>query len=247
MSASHDDFFIGWADRLPPASRASIRAVALGFLALMLLLALGLARAMDDNGAGGVDPGGERTLRGTVTRMPYAVLHLPPDATHPAGHAVTLAVVGKSAPEIPADWEGKSIEATGWMVKRGAMDLLQMTDDPKRIDLAPSLPKVERLGRWRLTGEICDGQCYAGLMRPGTGIAHRACANFCLIGGVAPVFVTTAPVEGGSFLLMAGPDGGIVPPAMYDYVGLRVRLDGDIERRGDLLVFRPDWATVSVP
>jgi len=242
------DFFIGWADRVPAGQRGFLATVAAGFLAAMLLLSLGLARTMDDPGAGGGDwAAGVQTLRGTVTTKPYALLTLPPDAAHPAGHAVMLSVVGKYPVVLPADWEGQSVAATGWMVRRGALDMVQMTDDPVRANQAPTPPAIEKLGRWRITGEICDGQCYAGLMRPGTGLAHRACANFCFMGGVPPVFVSTAPVAGSSFLLMANPRGGPLGPELRDLVGLRVRLDGEVERHGDMLVFKADFATAMVP
>jgi hypothetical protein len=84
-------------------------------------------------------------------------------------------------------------------------------------------------------------------MRPGTGISHRACANFCLIGGVPPLLVTTRPVLGETLLLLGGPDGGPIPPAMLDWVGLRVTLEGRLERRGALLVFLADPARARLP
>ena len=248
MSAPHEDFFIGWTDRLPPRDRGFIARVALGFLAAMLLLALGLARTMDDSGGGSGDwIAGEQTFRGTITGQPYALLHLPPDAAHPQGHAMMLAMVGKYPVVVPPEWEGRGLEVKGWLVRRGALEMVQMTAEPRLVELPAASRAVEKLGRWRITGEICDGQCYAGLMRPGTGIAHRACADFCLQGGVPPVFVATAPVAGSSFLLMGDPSGGPVGAAMYPYVGLRVRLDGEVERRGDMLVFRPDFSTAVLP
>ncbi|MEL6236793.1 MAG: hypothetical protein AAFR46_20540, partial [Pseudomonadota bacterium] len=94
--------------------------------------------------------------------------------------------------------------------------------------------------RWRLVGEICDGKCYAGAMRPGTGLAHKACAILCLDGGVPPVFVATDEVEGAQFMMLAGPDGGAVPDAVLQQTAILVTADGEIERRGDLLVFRID-------
>ena len=245
MSAGHDDFYVGWAERLPPGEGGFLAKVAGGFLVGLLLLSLGLARTMDDSGAG--VPGGEVTLRGTLTGLPYALLHVAPDAAHPQGHAVMLAAVGKFPVVVAPELEGRAVEVKGWLVRRGTLEMVQMTAEPVRVDAIPALPAVEKLGRWRLTGEICDGQCYAGLMRPGTGIAHRACASFCLVGGVPPVFVTTAPISGTSFLVMADAAGGTVGKAMYDYVGLRVRLDGEVERRGDVLVFRADFRSVVVP
>jgi len=248
MSAGHDDFFIGWADRVPRGQGGFLARVGAGFLALMLLLGLGLAGTMDDPGGGGAVPAnGETTLRGIVTARPYAMLNLPPDATHPRGHAIMLSMTGKFPVEVPAALEGRGVEAKGWLFRRGSLDMLQMTGDPMPIALDAPPPSVEKLGVWRITGEICDGQCYAGAMRPGTGIAHRACANFCVESGVPPVFVATAPVEGTEFMMMADPAGGPVGRAMYDYIGLRVRLDGEVERRGDVLFFKPDLRSVRVP
>jgi hypothetical protein len=109
--------------------------------------------------------------------------------------------------------------------------------------VAPATP----LGRWRITGEICDGKCYSGSMRPGNGLAHKACANFCILGGVPPVFVSTAPVEGSSFMLLADAAGGPLPGRLYDLVALRLQLEGELERRGDLLVFKVNLARAVVP
>ncbi len=248
MSA-RDDFFIGWEDRVPRWHRKPLALAALAFLAGLLLLALGLARTIDDAGDGHGDwAAGEQSLTGVVTTQPYALLHLPADAAHPRPHTMMLSVVGKYPVVLPEGWDGRTVTATGWVVRRGALDMVQMTAPPVLAPrTAPAPEAVEPLGRWRLTGEICDGQCYAGLMRPGTGIAHRACADFCLAGGVPPVFVTTAPVRGQSFLVMANAAGGPVGREMVDYVGLRVRLDGAVERHGDMLVFKADFATAVVP
>lgn len=94
------------------------------------------------------------------------------------------------------------------------------------------------IGRWRLTGETCDGKCYAGARRPESGLAHKACANLCFTGGVPPVFVTTFPVEGQNFLLMAGADGGPLPRELLDQTAVLVELKGEVEQRDDLLIFK---------
>jgi hypothetical protein len=77
-------------------------------------------------------------------------------------------------------------------------------------------------------------------MRPGRGLAHKACANLCLIGGVPPVFVSSQAVEGSEFLMIAGADGAALPAAAYDHVGQFLSLEGNIEQRGDVLVFSVD-------
>lgn len=95
-----------------------------------------------------------------------------------------------------------------------------------------------------MTGEICDGKCAAGSMRPGDGLAHKACANLCISGGLPPVLVMDLPVAGSTVVLIAGPDGGPMPKALYDLVALPVQIEGQLERRDDLLVFRADTPIV---
>ena len=114
------------------------------------------------------------------------------------------------------------------------------------VEGAASKQTREPLGRWKLAGEICDGKCLAGAMRPGRGLAHKACANLCLLGGVPPVFVSTQEVDGSEFLLITGPDGDALPKSAYDYVAQFITVEGDVERRGDLLVFRMDPDTLEV-
>ena len=81
-------------------------------------------------------------------------------------------------------------------------------------------------------------------MRPGTGLAHKACANLCIAGDQPAVFSAVRPVNGASFLLLAGPDGGLPPKSLYDYVALPVELEGELVRYGDLHVFKVDWSKV---
>ena len=142
---------------------------------------------------------------------------------------------------------GQLVTASGVLLARGDLDMLQVRGGADGLSAAEGdavLPESVPLGRWRLAGEICDGKCLAGAMRPGTGLAHKACANLCLSGGVPPVFVSSQPVEGSEFLLIAGPDGGALPQELYDYVGLYIGVEADIERRGDLLVMAIDPTTI---
>jgi hypothetical protein len=83
--------------------------------------------------------------------------------------------------------------------------------------------------------------------RPGEGLAHKACASLCVLGGVPPVFVATAPVDGSVFMLIAGEGDAPMPDALRDLIGVRVMLDGDAERVGDLVVFHADAKTARLP
>jgi hypothetical protein len=241
-------FFIGWEKHVPRGLRTPLLAVAASLLAGALLLAVALARATDDPGAG--DWAGDATLRGTLTMLPYPLLRLPPDAAHPAGHTVLLSAFGKAQLAIdPTSMAGREVQAGGVLVRRGTLDML-VVNDPAQLHVLdtpkPAQAAAEPLGRWRIVGEICDGKCYSGAMRPGAGIAHRACASLCLIGDIPPVLVGVQPAAGGAFFLLAAPDGGPMPATLRRLVALRIRLDGMLERRGDLLVFRVDPTSVEV-
>jgi hypothetical protein len=242
MNEWRDNFFVGWAGRLPRAHVWFLARVCGGALLGFVLLAVALARSIDDPGTGGFDwDAGEMTLRGVATALPYPALRLPD------GHAILLAGVGKSGVDLPSSVDGHMVEARGVMIRRGTLEMLQVNGDLHAVDGTAAPASPEQLGRWRITGEICDGKCESGAMRPGNGIAHRACANLCLIGGVPPVFVTTAPVEGTSFLLLGDTAGAALPDLARDLVGLRVVLEGSLERRADLLVFKADISRAVVP
>ena len=235
MSAPRD-FFVGWSGALPAAHGRFLRCFAALSLCLFAALGLLLSAGVDDPGDGAVDWGQETTRTGTLTLRPYPLLH------QADGHTLMMAGFGKSGVEIEPGMEGRTVSISGFLAKRGALDMLQsggeLTPAP---DASPvPVPSAVPLGRWRLTGEICDGKCYAGVMRPGTGLAHKACASFCVLGGVPPVFVTTAPVEGQRFLLIAGPGGGPMPDRLREAIGRRVALEGSIERVGDLLIFHAE-------
>jgi len=243
MSEGRDPFFIGWAR--PPAGLR-------GFLALCaVVLVAGFGAAGYLLAATASDPGGgafrfdwgRQTVEGRLEALPYPVIHVTESARHPAGHTVLLSAQGKNGVQARgAPLDGQLVKASGVLLKRGDLDMLQVRGGveglgPVAGGEAPPLA-VEALGRWRITGEICDGKCYAGAMRPGTGLAHKACANLCLLGGVPPVFVTTAPVAGERFLMLADAAGGPVTGRVLDHVATLVAIEGEVERRGSLLVFR---------
>jgi hypothetical protein len=252
------EFFIGWAGTAPPRLRRVMAGVALLLLAAFLALGTGLGAIADDPAKAGfaLAPGQlpfplpeTETVSGRFVATPYPMLIVPPDNTHPRSRTMLVAGGGKYA--LPADYahlDGRLVRASGFITARGTIAMLATDSLPELLpDAAPPAPAIEQLGRWRLTGEICDGKCASGAMRPGIGLAHRACAVVCIAGDIPPVFVPTAPVAGHAFLLVKGPDGAKMPASLHDHVGLRIRLDGEVERRGDILVFRADPATLRLP
>jgi hypothetical protein len=251
MTPEREPFFIGWA-AAPPAAARFLAACAAGLVALFAAVAYLAAATAADPGDGAFRfDWGPQTATGIVEARPYPVLHVTASERWPAGRTLLLTGVGKTGlQDAAAPLDGREAQATGIVLKRGDLDMLQVEPRPEALAAtgAPgAAPPPEALGRWRITGEICDGKCYAGAMRPGEGLAHRACASLCVAGGVPPVFVTTAPVEGARFLLLAGPDGGPLPAAALAETATLVEAEGALERRGSLLVFRVDPADIRRP
>ena len=233
-------FFVGWSGRtaLP----------LLGFLTLLLAallvgfgaLAFALGVTVDDPGGG--DIAGDRDITGVLIADPYPMIVT--DSDH---HTIPLSGGGKRGVQEQARaLDGKHVRATGTAVKRGDRDLL-LVGDLRLAPGEPTMPVRESLGTWRLTGEICDGKCSLGVMRPGNKAVHKACANVCLIGGVPPIFITTTPVFGTRYLLMGDPQNHALPDALRDYVAITSRMDGTLERIGDALIFRTDVTRAAVP
>jgi hypothetical protein len=255
MAKTHDDFFVGYIRGVPRGSRALIMLIILAFVGAM-------AGAGYFTSATQPDPGPGRfffqhkTFTGILETAPYPLVRVAPNESYPEGHTLLLAGQGKRGVQATAAaLAGQVVDVGGVLLKRGTIDMLQVG---RRVPLQASVDglsedaletidlSVADLGTWRLTGEICDGKCYVGAMRPGTGIAHKACANLCLNGGVPAVFVSTAPVEGTEFFLLSDQDGNPIDKELQRFVAARVQVDGQIERRGDLMVFKVDLNSVEV-
>ena len=247
MSRRH--FFIGWSPASARPIAAFLAAVVVSGLIGLGGLAMALGSRVDDPGAGDIT--GDRVLTGMLVEFPYPVLVLDPDETYPAGHAVLLSGGGKRGVQgEAAKLAGQRLQISGTGVRRGSIDMLlvgEMKAAPASASGPPQAPALVPMGEWRLTGEICDGKCVTGVMRPGNGLAHKACANVCIMGGVPPVLVTTSKVAGTNFLLMGDPAGKALPDAFRDHVGLPRQMEGTVERIADLLIFRTDVSRAVVP
>jgi hypothetical protein len=194
---------------------------------------------------------GRQTVTGVIELTPYPLLRVTEgNELIKPGKTLLLTSAGKSGVDMRAmGLDGQLAQVSGVVLQRGSIDMLQLRggrNGLSMVDGAPPEMETVPLGRWKVAGEICDGKCLNGAMRPGRGLAHKACANLCLIGDVPPVFVTTQPVDGAEFMLITGPDGTRLPKAAYDRVGQFISMEGDVERRGDILVIRMDADTMEL-
>ncbi|MGV1761729.1 hypothetical protein ACQZ6F_32060 [Rhizobium sp. A22-96] len=238
-------FFVGYFKKVPADVKALMIGFVVFFIAGMASASVFLSLSTESPGAGSyADELHGEHLIGRMEVAPYPILRVPGNGGQPA-RAIMLGGSGKFGVDDRAlPLSGKAVEVGGIFVKRGDLEMLLVGggDDLKTArvqrSVLPAVSSPQDLGRWRLTGEICDGKCSGGAMKPGKGLAHKACANLCISGGVPPVFVSTAPVDGHIFFLLAAKDGGPMPKGLLDKTSVPVVLEGTIERRDDLLIFK---------
>lgn len=251
MSKNEKPFFVGYL-AVPENLRKFLLLACVAVIGIFLATGLLIGSTQDAPPESGFRfDYGRQTVTGVIELTPYPLLRVTQgnDLIKP-GKTLMLSGQGKSGVDAQAmGLDGKLAEVSGIILQRGSIDMMQLRGGRQGLKMiegdAPAM-ETEQLGRWKIAGEICDGKCLNGAMRPGRGLAHKACAALCLIGDVPPVLVSTQPVEGVEFMLITGPNGTVLPEAAYDFIGQFVSLEGDLERRGDLLVLKLDDKTIEV-
>ncbi|UES54670.1 hypothetical protein GFK91_03040 [Roseibium aggregatum] len=241
-------FFVGYLNKVPKPLVAFLGAFSLCFVAGLGLAAFALSTTQNDPGSGTFQWGNRFEQTGLLELRPYPVFRIPADGDTPA-RTYMLAGQGKRGVFEQAESNREMpVTLRGVPVNRGDLTMIQVGQVAPAMDDAPGFTPSEpiSLGRWKLTGEICDGKCYAGAMRPGRGLAHKACADLCLTGGIPPVFVSSGPVEGRNFFLLAGKDGQLLGEAIDPLLALYIEVEGEVEQLDDLMVFKADLLTARV-
>jgi hypothetical protein len=150
---------------------------------------------------------------------------------------------GVGSPWVSADrvldpdrLEGASVRATGRRIRRldathrgpAIFELAPATGGFEVISAAtPVAPAQRETGGATVTliGEIVDPKCFMGVMKPGDGRTHRACAWLCVRGGIPPVLVVDEP-QGRRAVVLASADGGPANAQVLDFVGDTVEVTG---------------------
>lgn len=231
-------FFVGYLKTMPRG--IALFALAVGAALVGAAAASGLLLAYSSDNPLDRVYGPDTNVSGLYQAQPYPHIRTSPDKDHPSGHTLLLAGDGKRGAQSAGDaFAGQVVDVTGGLLKRGTIDMLIVDTIKASAGPAPQASAAVSLGRWRIGGEVCDGKCAAGAMKPGTGLAHKGCANLCIAGGLPPLLVTEKPVEGSNFLLLADAAGGPLATGTWEnYVARPVMLEGEVERRGDVLVMK---------
>lgn len=245
--SGNEDFFIGWSAETPKVDRRFLIGLSTFLFAGAGAAAYGVAGRQDPVGPGGWDQADIREWRGIVIAEPYPMLRYR-DADG-APRTALLGCLNKCAPKLMIDqYRERAVLVRGSPIIRGQY-LMIATDDfgrwiepanPQAGDEDLMFPDPEPLGSANLAGVILDTKCWFGAMRPGEGKVHKACAALCIKGGLPPGFFVKGPREQSQLLIMTDAQAGPVGPDVLPFVADPLRLNGELERRGDLVFLKTD-------
>lgn len=241
------EFFVGYLS-MPPGLTGFYKVVIPCLLIVGLAVAFWVSTGQTSVGDGTWDLSEKKTHQGILALEPYPVLHTVQD-----GRLRSILVVfsGKRGIEaLAARHAGKAVAISGYPISRGDWEMLEIDSDSdvQRLDTVAAdvqIPEPKTLGRVTLAGEIVDSKCFLGVMKPGAGKVHRACAELCILGGLPPMLVAEDKTGRRGAYLLTGPDGTSAARAVRGKVAVPVTLAGELIRRGDLRYIRMDAATLN--
>ncbi|MCZ6727292.1 MAG: hypothetical protein O7A98_08035 [Acidobacteria bacterium] len=234
--AEREPFYIGYEARVPAPLVRHIRRV----VVLVLLLAVGVASLVVALQQKFVEAhfeyGNVQSFEGRLAAEPYPTLTVTAPSAH-AGETLLLVDRGKKGAESRVTGlDNHRVRLSGQLIHRRDSAMIELASAPVE-DLGPArLPApIERsLGEHRLIGEIVDSKCHLGVMKPGEGKPHRACAARCLDGGSPPLLWVRSRDGGVAHYLLAGRDGRALGRELLHVVAEPVSVAGELVRRGEL-------------
>lgn len=241
------EFYVGYFPRAGAALARFLRPRIVSVIGLVALLAVLAALVAPRVGNGQFEYGLVRDLDGRVIETPYPVLAVPrPGSVSPAWSYYVIVARGKhgAAPSVRG-LDGQEVRLEGTLIHRDGSTAVELAADPvPHAGATRPLDPVEDLGGMRLTGEIVDSKCHLGVMTPGDGVTHRACAVRCISGGAPPLLVARDSAGHDWRFLLTDAEGQAVGSRILDLVGVPVRVTGRASRRGDLLYLAVEPSTI---
>jgi hypothetical protein len=200
-----------------------MRATVAGLCVMGVCVAVALVLAQEEPANTRFEYGVFRSCLGPLTLRPFPVLEAD-------GVSYPLVARGKfGAGPLLREFDGQRVELSGARIENGENRMLELKPGSVRaLGEAAQLEPVVDLGDVSLTGEIVDTKCHFGVMNPGSGKVHKACAIRCIRGGIPPGLLVRDRSGTTRTLMLAGR----IP---LDRIAEPVTLRGRLERRGTLL------------
>lgn len=231
---SADRFYVGYL-ALPRAHRAALALLVPALLVGVLALAGAMAGAQRDPGDAVWASGEQAAWTGVLTNDPFPVLF------GDDGEAYLLVELGKRGAQSRPQLAGAPAraEVRGWRLEREGRHIIELApeaDAVRTIGGPGEPPAREDLGPVVVRGEILDGKCYLGAMKPGDGKGHRSCAILCLRGGLPPMVAGPDNAGGWSMRLLVVDGSTTLPEPVLGLVATPVEIRGRAVRRGPLVM-----------
>jgi hypothetical protein len=247
-----DEFFIGYDPPLPSRLAKFITRVVAAGSAAIALGAAAIAAGHVRLAGGSFEFGQTRTIRGTIVTRPYPVLI--EDAPDDAGLAYPwrlLVAPGKDgADALVRGLDGARVEIEGTRIERAGLRMIEVR--PKSIarvsDVSTRVTASDPFASSQavtLRGEIVDSKCFLGVMTPGDGRTHAACASLCLRGGIPPALLVRDRAGRSALYLLEDPKGDGLALRAAEIAGEPVDMRGAIGQRGSWRILRTDPSTWS--
>jgi hypothetical protein len=242
------DFFIHYRP-LPPGHRRFLGWFLPMIAAFMVCLGMAVPALQNQYGAGSRQP--IKQLSGLLLDGPGGAQLLIPRPGNTQGHAaysrILLAGPGKtSPPESVMRYEGQWVRLKGSLYSHGPLNVMN-TRQAQQIPQPPELPTPDLMGRplgaFELVGEIVDGKCFSGVMKPGAGKTHMGCAIRCISGGVPAVFHVRNATGDVLDLALVDQEGQPVNSQVLNIVAQPIAIKGEVFQYDDLMVIKADPST----
>ncbi len=226
-----EEFYVGYLPD-PPALHRRLRMVALAVLFLAGPAGIVLAAAHTPSAGGMFEYGHTTVVRGELELRP-----LPAVRILEGGHVRRIPLVdqGKHGVHGLEPLDGRPVSLTVTRIHRDRDEMFELATAPVADPGAAPLPAavVAALGGITLAGEIVDGKCDLGVMNPGDGLLHRACAVRCLSGGIPPMLLVRDRAGHEVRVAMAGADAPLPGDLVRQWAGAAVEVHGTLVRRDD--------------
>jgi hypothetical protein len=247
--ADHDEFYVGYHERCPPALARRVRVVVVTLLSIGAAVCLALVASQARFDPGTFEYGVEREFTGVLVARPHPALVEPAARGGEVGVQLLVGIGKRGLADRVQGQDGRPVRVVGSAIDNGRARMIEV----RRIAplegeaglelLRRHWPATIELGRLTLSGEIVDSKCHLGVMKPGRGKPHKDCAIRCLSGGIPPLLRVESRAGAVDYFLLVATDGRAVGREILDFVAEPIEITGRVTRTGPLSVLYADPAS----
>lgn len=254
MKKNPEAYYIGYLPSMPQEFRKWVKpAVIIGIL-LAVVSAVIVGTSQTPSEASKYELGQLTEIEGVILSHPFPVMRVKVGENEqgkPLYQTLLLMDFGKFGADQTLDelenmaqakggsLSGMKVKASGTLDYREGRVIYELTKGTDAILEMSPLAENEKaglalerkeLGPRTFKGEILDGKCYFGTMKPGSGKPHRSCAVRCIAGGL-PAFLGGPGAD--APLLLKGANAQSINQELLPLVAKEVTISGELVQYED--------------